>query len=54
MKLALAAVLCGVAAAAVGLSRADIHGPIAVVGFIAIVLFVARTVMRITDRERTA
>jgi len=54
VKLGLAAVLCGVAAALVGLSRVDAHGPIAVVGFVAIVLFVAWSVMRIMDRQRVA
>jgi hypothetical protein len=53
-KLALAAVSCGVAAALVALWRADAHGPIAVVGFVAIILYVAWRVMRITGGQRAS
>jgi hypothetical protein len=52
VKLALAAVVCGVAAAVVGLWRGDGHGSIAVVGFVAIVVFVAWRVIRITEAQR--
>ena len=48
------ALACGLVAALFALLRADAHGPIALVGFVAVVLFVAWRVMRITDRRRAA
>jgi uncharacterized membrane protein YfcA len=54
LKLAPAALACGVIAAVFGLWGSDTHGPIALVVFVAIVVFVTWKVLRITDGQRAA
>jgi hypothetical protein len=54
VKLALTAVVCGVLVVSRWTGRADVHGPIVVIGFVGSVVFIAWNLTGMLDDRRAA